>query len=77
MSSRSTPPFRADHVGSLLRRPDDLTFAYADQVQAIGDLDQLCLAPQCGFSSTVDGNAPTRSQQAGKPALVVETAREV
>ena len=24
------------------------------------DLDQLCLSPQCGFSSTVEGNALTR-----------------
>jgi 5-methyltetrahydropteroyltriglutamate--homocysteine methyltransferase len=40
-------------------------------------LDQLCLSPQCGFSSTVDGNALTLEEQAAKLRLVVETAREV
>lgn len=41
------------------------------------DLDQLCLSPQCGFSSTVDGNALTHEQEVAKLALVVETAAEV
>jgi methionine synthase II (cobalamin-independent) len=40
-------------------------------------LDQLCLSPQCGFSSTVDGNALTIDEQNAKLRLVVETAREV
>src|SRR4051794_24266128 len=41
------------------------------------DPDQLCLSPQCGFSSTVEGNALTAEQQADKLRLVVETAQEV
>ncbi len=41
------------------------------------DLDQLCLSPQCGFSSTVEGNALTREQQADKLRLIVEVAEEV
>jgi 5-methyltetrahydropteroyltriglutamate--homocysteine methyltransferase len=41
------------------------------------DLDQLCLSPQCGFSSTVEGNALTREQQAAKLRLVVQVAEEV
>jgi 5-methyltetrahydropteroyltriglutamate--homocysteine methyltransferase len=41
------------------------------------DLDQLCLSPQCGFSSTVEGNALTVEQQADKLRLVVEVADEV
>jgi 5-methyltetrahydropteroyltriglutamate--homocysteine methyltransferase len=41
------------------------------------DVDQLCLSPQCGFSSTVDGNALTLEQQEAKLRLVVETAEEV
>ena len=41
------------------------------------DLDQLCLSPQCGFSSTVEGNELTRDQQAAKLRLVVEVAEEV
>ena len=41
------------------------------------DLDRLCLSPQCGFSSTVEGNLLTRDQQAAKLRLVVEVAEEV
>ena len=41
------------------------------------DVDQLCLSPQCGFSSTVEGNVLSREQQADKLRLVVETAQEV
>jgi 5-methyltetrahydropteroyltriglutamate--homocysteine methyltransferase len=41
------------------------------------DIDQLCLSPQCGFSSTVEGNRLTRDDQAAKLRLVVETAEEV
>jgi 5-methyltetrahydropteroyltriglutamate--homocysteine methyltransferase len=41
------------------------------------DLDQLCLSPQCGFSSTVEGNNLSAEQQAAKLRLVVEVAEEV
>jgi 5-methyltetrahydropteroyltriglutamate--homocysteine methyltransferase len=41
------------------------------------DVDQLCLSPQCGFSSTVEGNALSREQQAAKLRRVVEVAAEV
>jgi 5-methyltetrahydropteroyltriglutamate--homocysteine methyltransferase len=41
------------------------------------DIDQLCLSPQCGFSSTVEGNALTEADQLAKLRLVVETAHEV
>ena len=41
------------------------------------DLDQLCLSPQCGFSSTVEGNKLTHDDQKAKLALIVETAAEV
>jgi 5-methyltetrahydropteroyltriglutamate--homocysteine methyltransferase len=40
-------------------------------------IEQLCLSPQCGFSSTVEGNALTREQQIAKLELIVETAAEV
>jgi 5-methyltetrahydropteroyltriglutamate--homocysteine methyltransferase len=40
-------------------------------------LDQLCLSPQCGFSSTVEGNALTYDEQVAKLRLIVETAHEV
>jgi 5-methyltetrahydropteroyltriglutamate--homocysteine methyltransferase len=41
------------------------------------DIDQLCLSPQCGFSSTVEGNNLSADQQAAKLRLIVETAEEV
>jgi methionine synthase II (cobalamin-independent) len=40
-------------------------------------LEQLCLSPQCGFSSTVEGNALTFDEQRAKLELIVETAADV
>jgi len=40
-------------------------------------IDQLCLSPQCGFSSTVEGNELTQEQQWAKLRLIVEVAEEV
>ena len=40
-------------------------------------LEQLCLSPQCGFSSTVHGNNIAVEDQRRKLQLVVETAAEV
>ena len=40
-------------------------------------ISQLCLSPQCGFSSTVDGNTLTYDEQVAKLRLIVETAHEV
>jgi 5-methyltetrahydropteroyltriglutamate--homocysteine methyltransferase len=48
-----------------------------DEAARYVPLDQLCLSPQCGFSSTVDGNALTLDEQKAKLSLVVEVAREV
>ena len=48
-----------------------------DEAARYVPMEQLCLSPQCGFSSTVDGNAITAETQAAKLRLVVETAREV
>ena len=154
MSDRTTPPFRADHVGSLLRPPgmavtthmcrgnfrsswvaeggydfvaealfgglevdgffleyDDarsggfepLRFVPPGKVVVLGlvttkrgeleskdqlkrrieeatryvDLDQLCLSPQCGFSSTVEGNVLSYDEEVAKLRRVVEVAEEV
>lgn len=41
------------------------------------DIDQICLSPQCGFASTMEGNDLTAEQQADKLRLVVETAEEI
>jgi 5-methyltetrahydropteroyltriglutamate--homocysteine methyltransferase len=48
-----------------------------DEAAKYVPLEQLCLSPQCGFSSTVDGNALTIEEQKAKLRLVVETAHEV
>jgi 5-methyltetrahydropteroyltriglutamate--homocysteine methyltransferase len=40
-------------------------------------LDQLCLSPQCGFSSTVEGNELTQDEQKAKLQLIVQTAHDV
>jgi 5-methyltetrahydropteroyltriglutamate--homocysteine methyltransferase len=40
-------------------------------------LERLALSPQCGFASTVEGNAVTAADQEAKLRLVAETAREV
>jgi 5-methyltetrahydropteroyltriglutamate--homocysteine methyltransferase len=48
-----------------------------DEASQYVDLDQLCLSPQCGFSSTVEGNALSYEQEVAKLRLIVETAAEV
>ena len=40
-------------------------------------IEQMCLSPQCGFSSTVHGNDLAVSMQTKKLQLVVATARAV
>jgi 5-methyltetrahydropteroyltriglutamate--homocysteine methyltransferase len=40
-------------------------------------VEQLCLSPQCGFSSTVEGNVLSFDEQKAKLELIVETAAEV
>ena len=53
----------------LLRRIEE-----ASQYVAV---DQLCLSPQCGFSSTVEGNVLSHEQQRANLRLIVETAEDV
>jgi 5-methyltetrahydropteroyltriglutamate--homocysteine methyltransferase len=48
-----------------------------DEAAKYVDLEQLCLSPQCGFSSTVHGNEIAREAQAAKLRLVVDVARDV
>jgi 5-methyltetrahydropteroyltriglutamate--homocysteine methyltransferase len=40
-------------------------------------LEQLCISPQCGFSSTVEGNELTEEDEVAKLRLVTEVAAEV
>jgi 5-methyltetrahydropteroyltriglutamate--homocysteine methyltransferase len=48
-----------------------------DEAAKFIPLDQLCLSPQCGFSSTVEGNRVTVDDEVAKLRLIVETAGEV
>ncbi len=40
-------------------------------------IEQLCLSPQCGFSSTVEGNTLSYEQEVAKLERIVEVAGEV
>ncbi len=55
----------------------DLIKRRIDQASQYLDIEQLCLSPQCGFSSTVEGNTLTREQQEAKLRMIVEVAEEV
>jgi len=48
-----------------------------DEASKYVPLEQLCLSPQCGFSSTVEGNALSYDDEVAKLRLIAETAEEV
>ena len=48
-----------------------------DEASQFVPLDQLCLSTQCGFSSTVEGNALTFDEEVAKLRLVRQVADEV
>ena len=48
-----------------------------DEAARFVPIEQLCLSPQCGFSSTVDGNTLTYEEEVAKLRLIVETAADV
>ena len=59
-----------------LEKKDDLKRRIEEASKYVA-LDQLCLSPQCGFSSTVEGNKLSYDDEVKKLRLVVETAAEV
>ena len=59
-----------------LESKDDLK-RRIDEAAKYVPLDQLCLSPQCGFSSTVHGNDIAVEAQRAKLRLIVEVAQEV
>ncbi len=79
---RFVPPGKMVVLGLVTtKRPeleskDDLK-RRIDEASRYVPLEQLCLSPQCGFSSTVEGNDLTREHQIAKLSLIVETAAEV
>jgi 5-methyltetrahydropteroyltriglutamate--homocysteine methyltransferase len=48
-----------------------------DEAAKYVPLEQLCLSPQCGFSSTIEGNKVTVADEIAKLRLVADVAREV
>jgi 5-methyltetrahydropteroyltriglutamate--homocysteine methyltransferase len=48
-----------------------------EAASAFVPLERLALSPQCGFASTMEGNAVTVADQEAKLRLVAETAEEV
>jgi 5-methyltetrahydropteroyltriglutamate--homocysteine methyltransferase len=59
-----------------LESKDDLR-RRIDEAARYVPLEQLCLSPQCGFSSTVEGNVLTYEEQVAKLTLIAQTAEEV
>lgn len=59
-----------------LESKDDLK-RRIDEAAKYVDLDQLCLSPQCGFSSNAIGNLVSEADEIAKLSLVVETAADV
>ena len=59
-----------------LESKDDLKRRIEEAAKFV-DVDQLCISPQCGFSSTREGNDLTTDEQFRKLELVIETAAEV
>jgi 5-methyltetrahydropteroyltriglutamate--homocysteine methyltransferase len=59
-----------------LEAKDDLK-RRIDEASRYAPIEQLCLSPQCGFSSTVEGNELTHEEQWAKLRLIVEVAEEV
>jgi 5-methyltetrahydropteroyltriglutamate--homocysteine methyltransferase len=59
-----------------LEHKDDLK-RRIEEASRFVPLEQLCLSPQCGFSSTVEGNKLSFDDEVAKLRLVVETASEI
>ena len=53
----------------------DLLLSRIEEASRYVDMDDLALSPQCGFSSTLQGNPLAWDDQRKKLELVVETAR--
>ncbi|QYN24625.1 5-methyltetrahydropteroyltriglutamate--homocysteine S-methyltransferase [Amycolatopsis sp. DSM 110486] len=79
---RFVPPGKRVVLGLVTtKRPeledaDDLVRRIEEAARFV-DIDQLCLSPQCGFSSTEEGNELTTDDQLRKLELIVSTAERV
>ena len=79
---RFVPDGKTVVLGLVTTKLPDLEFS-RDLIQRIKKagqylpLENMCLSPQCGFSSTVHGNEINENDQWSKLELVVNTAREI
>ena len=79
---RRLPPGRKVVLGLVTTKVGELEGKDAlkrriAEAATVVPLEQLCLSPQCGFSSTYHGNALSIDDQWRKLERVVEVAREV
>jgi 5-methyltetrahydropteroyltriglutamate--homocysteine methyltransferase len=72
---RVLPGFITTKTGDL-ESMDDLK-RHFEEASKYADIDQLGIAPQCGFSSTEEGNLITFDDQRKKLELVVKCAEEI
>jgi 5-methyltetrahydropteroyltriglutamate--homocysteine methyltransferase len=79
---RFVPPGKRVVLGLIttksgaLESKDEIKKRIAQAATHVG-LEQLCLSPQCGFASAVQGNLLSEDDEKRKLALVVEIADEV
>jgi 5-methyltetrahydropteroyltriglutamate--homocysteine methyltransferase len=79
---RFVPPGKLVVLGLVTTKRGELESAdelkrRIEEASQFVDVDQLCLSPQCGFSSTAEGNNVTYDEQVAKLRRIVEVADEV
>jgi 5-methyltetrahydropteroyltriglutamate--homocysteine methyltransferase len=79
---RFVPPGKMVVLGLVTtKRPTleskDVLKRRIDEAARFVPLEQLCLSPQCGFSSTVEGNLLSYDDEVAKLRLIVEVASDV
>ncbi|MDQ1672773.1 MAG: 5-methyltetrahydropteroyltriglutamate--homocysteine methyltransferase [Frankiaceae bacterium] len=79
---RFVPPGKQVVLGLVTTKRGELEDADTlkrriDEASKYVPLEQLCLSPQCGFSSTSEGNDLTYEQQVAKLRLIVDVAADV
>jgi 5-methyltetrahydropteroyltriglutamate--homocysteine methyltransferase len=79
---RFVPPGKQVVLGLVTTKRGELESADAlkrriEEASRYVPLDQLCLSPQCGFSSTVEGNVLSYEEEVAKLELIVAVAHDV
>jgi 5-methyltetrahydropteroyltriglutamate--homocysteine methyltransferase len=79
---RFVPPGKQVVLGLVTTKrgelePADLLKRRIEEASKFIPIEQLCLSPQCGFASTVEGNVLTYDEQVAKLRRIVEVANQV